>query len=92
MRTCKESAELMCKADRTRLSATEWLGLHLHLLFCGLCRGHRRNNQILKQAIRLLLRRKNVILTLPTTTRQRIAEALKRTDRHYSKDRPTDSD
>jgi hypothetical protein len=77
MRTCKETAALMSKAERTRLSTAEWFALHLHLLICSLCRGHRRNNRILSRAIRLLLSRRSAFQTLPATARQRIATALK---------------
>jgi hypothetical protein len=80
MRTCKEAAALMSKAERSRLPTGEWFGLHLHLLICSLCRGHRRNNRILSRAMRLLLSRRNAFLTLPASARQRIALALKRAD------------
>jgi len=69
MRTCKETANLISKAERSRLSAGEWIGLHLHLLICGLCRGHRRNNRILTQALRRLLARKDVLVTLAAAAR-----------------------
>jgi len=92
MRTCKESAELISKAERSRLSPGEWLGLHLHLLICGLCRGHRRNNRILSLALRRLLARKNVLLTLSASARQRIAATLNQYDGRTSHNGPTDSD
>ena len=86
MRTCKESAALISKAERSRLTPGEWLGLRLHLLICSLCRGHRRNNRILSLALRRLLARKNVLLTLSVSARQRIAATLNQYDG------PTDSD
>ena len=92
MRTCKESAELMSKAERSRLSAGEWLGLHVHLLICGLCRGHRRNNRILTRALHRLVQRKYVFLSLSSSARRRIAAVLSRQDGHISRADPFDSD
>ena len=91
MRSCKESAKLMSKAERSRLSMGEWFGLHVHLLICSLCRGHRRNNRILTQALRRLLQRKKVLLTLSSSARRRIAAALNQHDGHISRDDPFDS-
>lgn len=92
MRSCKESAELMSKAERSRLPAGEWLGLHLHLLICSLCRGHRRNNRILTLALHRLLERKHVLLTLSSSARRRITAALNQHDERISGSGPTDHD
>jgi hypothetical protein len=80
MRSCKETAALMSKSSQAELTAWEWLGLHMHLLVCRVCRGHQRNNQILSQAIHKFFHRNNLYQPLSTTARQRIAAAIRRFD------------
>lgn len=80
MRTCKESADLITKAEHSRLAAGEWIGLHLHLMICSLCRGHRRNTRILTLALHRLMKGKSALLTLTPAARRRIAAVLQRQD------------
>jgi hypothetical protein len=77
MRTCKETAALVSKSSRSKLSLNEWLAVQLHLLFCHMCRLHKRQSNIISQATQKLLKN-NIATKLPRPARQRIDQALKK--------------
>lgn len=47
---CRMAVELVSRSQDSSLSASEWLGLNVHTLFCGPCRRFRRQADHLETA------------------------------------------
>lgn len=52
MLTCKQTALLVSQSHDRRLSWREWLGMHMHLIFCRACVRFERQIRFLHEAAR----------------------------------------
>lgn len=87
MMTCKEAARLISEERDHPLTIGQKLGLRMHLAFCALCRGYKKNLEMLGgiaaragEAImtRLPLAGTDDDLVLTTARKQRMKEELAR--------------
>ena len=83
MITCQDAARLISEEKDHPLSLGQKLGLKMHLAFCALCRGYRKNLDMLSliaaragDAVMSAFGRTDGDLALSTATKQRIKDEL----------------
>lgn len=90
MMSCEEAARLISEERDHPLTFGQKLGLRMHLAMCALCRGYKKNLEMLSQiAARagqaflsgLPADRAEEELVLSAASKQRIVEELKKADR-----------
>lgn len=73
MKSCRDVARLVSKAEDTGLSRRERMAVRLHQLFCRYCREYGRQLIMLRQIVK-----RYPALALTTAARARIDAALRR--------------
>lgn len=85
MMSCQEAARLISEERDHPLSLGQKIGLRVHLAFCALCRGYKKNLQMLSllaagagDAVMFAFGRTDGELALSNASKQRIKDALNR--------------
>ena len=81
MLSCKETSELLSRAQDERLSFTERVGVRIHLLMCSLCRGYEQQLRFICKATERLAQNSvhddEAATALPPEARERVKDALR---------------
>ena len=81
MLSCKETSELLSRAQDERLSFPERMGLRFHLMMCSLCRGYEKQLRFIRQAAEALSQASaqddESVSALSAEARERVKEALR---------------
>ncbi len=84
MLSCKETTELLSRAQDERLSFTERMGVRIHLWMCHLCRGYEKQLRFIRKATERLAQGSahddEAATSLPPEARERVKEALRQKD------------
>ena len=84
MLSCKETSELLSRAQDERLTFTERMGVRIHLLMCRLCRRYEKQLRFIRKATESLAQGSahddEAAMSLPPEARERVKEALRQKD------------
>ncbi len=81
MLSCKDTTELLSRAQDERLSFTERMGVRIHLLMCHLCRGYEKQLRFIRKATESLAQGSShddeAATSLSPEARERVKDALR---------------
>ncbi len=84
MLSCKETSELLSRAQDERLTFTERMGMRIHLLMCRLCRGYEKQLLFIRKATESLAQDSahddEAATSLSPEARERVLDALRQKD------------